>query len=315
MKLSSIEKIGARAKDGQFVTMKENRNGIKTFYNADAQDVSFSNLSEVGKYAMKTKEWMDALIEDEIVQDAINQLAQDGDKMAVAITKEYDTIDFEGEEETEDAKPKPKSRSSKKKVEDDKTAIILKKKALGSDGDQDSLDAYIDTVAKGDGHLTTTLRVLKKHAIGEDGDEESFEGYVEYILHQRKKSTKKAAGKKRTPKKKAVKANKEKAATKNKKFFRKSTPVAEDSDEDEDDSTVPDFKLYDYNVSNVFDRNINYEDPNARDQEHEDKDDLQLKKLDVRKMFDPKRNYCMDAAVENIHANPVDDFESLVDEE
>ena len=311
MKLSWFEKIGARAEDFQFVTVKENRNGIKEiYYNADEQDVSFTNMSEVGQYAMKTKEWIDDLIEDEIVQDAINQLAQDGDKMAVAIMKEYDTIDFEGE-----AKPKPKSRSSKKKVEDDKTAIILKKKALGSDGDQDSLDAYIDTVAKGDGHLATTLRVLKKHAIGEDGDEESFEGYVEYILHQRKKSTKKAAGKKKTPKKKAVKAKKGKAATKNKKFVRKSTPAAEDSDEDEDDSIVPDFKLYDYNVSNVFDRNINYEDPNARDQEHEDKDDLQLKKLDVRKMFDPKRNYCMDAAVENIHANPVDDFESLVDEE
>ena len=66
-KLSLLEMIGSVCVDWNFVTCKEDRNGVKT-YSITSEDGAdedggqeFAELEDIGKYAMKQDDWMKEL--------------------------------------------------------------------------------------------------------------------------------------------------------------------------------------------------------------------------------------------------------------
>ena len=130
-KLSPIEKIGQVClEEVKDLTMKEGRRNCAQTYHfydyEEDQDETFNSLGEIGQYALqfKSEEWLEDLVTDEVVLEALKSLARDDeDGWAINVCKQYD-IDFEDEHDDDDDK------QGKSKVD---TISMLQKRATKGD--------------------------------------------------------------------------------------------------------------------------------------------------------------------------------------
>ena len=130
-KLSSIEKIGQVCHEEGLVEAKVDRRNCTTtyhYYHHDPDnDETFNGYEEVGQHALqfKSKEWLEDLVTDEVVLEALKSLARDDeDRWAINVCKQYD-IDFEDEDDDDEGKSKGDTISmlQKRAHQGDDTAV------------------------------------------------------------------------------------------------------------------------------------------------------------------------------------------------
>ena len=130
-KLSPIEKIGQVClEEVKDLTMKEGRRNCAQTYHfydyEEDQDETFFSLGEVGQYALqfKSEEWLEDLVTDEVVLEALKSLARDDeDGWAINVCKQYD-IDFEEEDDEQgESKGDTISMLQKRAHQGDDTAV------------------------------------------------------------------------------------------------------------------------------------------------------------------------------------------------
>lgn len=109
-KLSLLEMIGSVCVDWNFVTCKEDRNGVKTYTiisededEEDGGQETFKELEDVGKYAMEQDDWMKELVEDdEGVADALLKMKQSNNERAIILCDKFELNDVSDDEEDEE---------------------------------------------------------------------------------------------------------------------------------------------------------------------------------------------------------------------
>ena len=130
-KLSPIEKIGQVCHEEGLVEVKEDRRNCTTtyhYYHHDPDnDETFNSLEAVGEHALqfKSKEWLEDLVTDEVVLEALKSLARDDeDGWAINVCKQYD-IDFADEDDDDEGKSKVDTISmlQKRAHQGDNTAV------------------------------------------------------------------------------------------------------------------------------------------------------------------------------------------------
>ena len=128
-KLSSIEKIGQVCHEEGLVEAKVDRRNCTTtyhYYHHDPDnDETFLDLEEVGQHALqfKSKEWLEDLVTDEVVLEALKSLARDDeDRWAINVCKQYD-IDFEDDDDEGKSKGDTISMLQKRAHQGDDTAV------------------------------------------------------------------------------------------------------------------------------------------------------------------------------------------------